>query len=65
MVHKKPKEESMISSYTKRENRILDEIESVLIEQDYSLKGNVAKLGMKMKIIYLGMSSSDKYGGGY
>jgi len=56
------KEESMISSYTKRENDILNEIENVLIEQDSSLKCNVAKLGMKMKIIYLGMSDSDKYG---
>ena len=56
------KEESMVASYIKRENNILNEIENVLIKQDYSLKDNVQKLGMKMKIIYLGMSDSDKYG---
>lgn len=49
------KEESKISRYTKQEDDILNEMEMVLIERDSSLKINVAKLGMKLKIIYQSM----------
>jgi len=50
-----PKPESEITKYTRKQNLILEEIEHVLIDEDPSLKTNVQKLGMKMKIIYLGL----------
>jgi len=53
--------DSKVAKYTEGEILILDEIERVLIKQDPTLKNNVQKLGMKMKLIYQGIADSDKY----
>lgn len=56
----KPKAESIITKYTKQQDNILIEIEDALIQQTPSLKTNVQKLGMKMKIIYQCMPTGVK-----
>lgn len=49
------KEESPITKYTIQQDKILNEMEIALIDRDPTLKSNVQKLGMKLKIIYYNM----------